>query len=289
MFSQPPLALPDTGGRRLRPAAAEPIRAGMLRFAAFELAVWASCTPRTSRSGAPRSAAPPRRSTTAATSSLSSRRSASSTRPRSSMHCPALERLFSAYYMAGFAPLIVTTLLWLGFRHPQHYRELRTALLISISVAVVFVLFPAAPPRLIPDLGIIDTVGLSDHDTGSFAGIRFNPYAAMPSMHVGWSLLVGLVGYRAAGDGSSGCSSPLHPAVMVRRGDGDRKPFRTRRDRGSSYRLGRGGPRLRAPPASLEPFLQPSLLVHQNRLTAAPARPRRCTTSRSRGRRPQNL
>ena len=128
----------------------------------------------------------------------------------------ALERLFSAYYMAGFAPLIATTLVWLGLRHPQHYRELRTALLISISVAtVVFVVFPAAPPRLIPGLGIADTVGLSGHDSGSFAGIRFNPYAAMPSMHVGWSLLVGLVGYRAARRRFLRLFFAAHPAVMV--------------------------------------------------------------------------
>ena len=42
-----------------------------------------------------------------------------------------------------------------------------------------------------PGLGIADTVGLSGHDTGSFAGVRFNPYAAMPSLHVGWSILAG--------------------------------------------------------------------------------------------------
>ena len=43
-----------------------------------------------------------------------------------------------------------------------------------------------------PGLGIADTVGLAGHDSGSFAGVRFDPYAAMPSLHVGWSLLVGV-------------------------------------------------------------------------------------------------
>ena len=128
----------------------------------------------------------------------------------------ALEGLFSAYYMAGFAPLIAVTLGWLAIRQPQQYRELRTALLISLSIAtVVFIVFPAAPPRLIPDLGIIDTVGLSAHDTGSFAGVRFNPYAAMPSMHVGWSLLVGLAGFRAARRRLIRVFFAVHPFVMV--------------------------------------------------------------------------
>ena len=100
--------------------------------------------------------------------------------------------------MIGFAPLIVAVLVWLGLCDRDCYRELRMLLFVSLAIAVVFyVLYPTAPPRLVPSLGIADTDGPAGHDTGSFAGIRFNPYAAMPSMHVGWSLLVGLVGYRA--------------------------------------------------------------------------------------------
>ena len=72
--------------------------------------------------------------------------------------------------------------------------------LVSLGFAAVsYALVPMAPPRLVPDIGIADTVGLAgDHDTGSFGGVvPFNPYAAMPSMHVGWSLLVGIFGFRA--------------------------------------------------------------------------------------------
>ena len=123
---------------------------------------------------------------------------------------------FSAYYMLGFGPLIVAVLFWLGVRHRAHYRQLRTLLLVSLGIAVVFyVIYPTAPPRLVPWLGISDTVGLSGHDTGSFAGIKFNPYAAMPSMHVGWSLLVGLVGFRAARRRLVQAAFLLHPLVMA--------------------------------------------------------------------------
>ena len=55
---------------------------------------------------------------------------------------------------------------------------------------------------------------LGGHDTGSFAGIRFNPYAAMPSMHVGWSLLVGIVAWRAL-PGRLRALGLLHPAMMT--------------------------------------------------------------------------
>jgi membrane-associated phospholipid phosphatase len=108
-----------------------------------------------------------------------------------------LETLFDAYYLIGFGPTIVAMLLWLMFRHRSAYKTLRTWLLVSLALAsVLYLLVPTAPPRLVPGLDIGDTVGLAAHDTGSFLGIRFNPYAAMPSMHVGWALLLGIIGVR---------------------------------------------------------------------------------------------
>ena len=126
------------------------------------------------------------------------------------------EPFFSTYYMLGFGPLILTALVWLAWRRRDLYRSLRTALLASIGIAaVVHLTFPVAPPRMIAGLGISDWVGLSGgHDTGSFAGIRFNPYAAMPSMHVGWSLLLGIVAWRAL-PGALKALGLLHPAMMT--------------------------------------------------------------------------
>ena len=127
-----------------------------------------------------------------------------------------LERFFDAYYMIGFGPAIFTTLVWLGLRHREEYRRLRTVLLLSIGIAsLAYVLLPTAPPRLVHGLGIADTVGLSGHDTGSFAGIKFNPYAAMPSMHVGWSLLVGLIGFRVARRTFIRVLFAVHPILMA--------------------------------------------------------------------------
>jgi hypothetical protein len=127
-----------------------------------------------------------------------------------------LERFFDLYYMIGFGPVIFATLLWLGTRHREDYRRLRTVLLLSIGIAsLAYVLLPTAPPRLVAGLGIADTVGLSGHDTGSFAGIKFNPYAAMPSMHVGWSLLVGLIGLRVARRPLPRVLFAVHPILMA--------------------------------------------------------------------------
>jgi PAP2 superfamily len=127
-----------------------------------------------------------------------------------------VDAFFSAYYMLGFAPLIASMLLWLGARRPAAYRDLRTWLLVALAIASVgYLLLPMAPPRLVPGLGIADTVGLSSHDTGSVGGIRFNPYAAMPSMHVGWSLLVALVGFRLARRRITRAFWVLHPVLMA--------------------------------------------------------------------------
>jgi hypothetical protein len=127
-----------------------------------------------------------------------------------------LERFFDVYYMVGFGPVIAATLVWLVARHRDEYRELRTVLLLSIGIAsLAYILLPTAPPRLVAGLGISDTVGLAGHDTGSFAGIKFNPYAAMPSMHVGWSLLVGLMGLRVARRPLTRALFAAHPIIMA--------------------------------------------------------------------------
>jgi len=126
------------------------------------------------------------------------------------------ERFFDVYYMLGFGPVVFATLFWLALSHRDEYRQLRNWLLLSIAIASLsYLLLPTAPPRLMHGLGIADTVGLSGHDTGSFAGIRFNPYAAMPSMHVGWSLLIGLVGFRTARRWSIKALFAVHPFVMA--------------------------------------------------------------------------
>jgi len=107
-------------------------------------------------------------------------------------------------------------LIWLGIRHRGLYRDLRTLLFVSLGLAVIgYVGYPTAPPRMVSGLGLADTVGMSSHDTGSVAGIRFNPYAAMPSMHVGWSVLIGIFGFRAARSRGLKAFFAAHPFLMV--------------------------------------------------------------------------
>lgn len=126
------------------------------------------------------------------------------------------EGFFSTYYMLGFGPVLAGILVWLAGSRREYYRELRTLLFISLGVAlVVYRTFPTAPPRLVPGIGVADTVGLAGHDTGSFAGVRFNPYAAMPSLHVGWSILAAIVVYRATSRTWLRVLAVVHPVLMT--------------------------------------------------------------------------
>jgi membrane-associated phospholipid phosphatase len=127
-----------------------------------------------------------------------------------------LEGFFSSYYMLGFAPVVASVLVWLARAHRPLYQELRTLLFVSLGLAlIVYVTFPTAPPRLVPGLRITDTVGLAGHDSGSFAGVRFDPYAAMPSLHVGWSVLIAVIVYRATRRSWLRAVAVAHPVLMA--------------------------------------------------------------------------
>jgi hypothetical protein len=122
---------------------------------------------------------------------------------------------FELYYEWAFYPLLAAAVVWLALARRGHYRRTRRAMVAALAAAAVFfVLFPTAPPRLLPGSGIVDTVGMHDHDVGSFHGISYNPYAAMPSMHVGWSLIVAAGVFRAVRARLVRAAAVVHPLLM---------------------------------------------------------------------------
>ncbi|GGX24476.1 membrane protein [Streptomyces malachitofuscus] len=108
-----------------------------------------------------------------------------------------LREFFDFYYTSFHFIVPLTVLGLLLWRRPVDYRWARSALGFATILALVgFWLYPLAPPRLMPGLGIIDTVhGVQDFtkpDYGTLTHLT-NQYAAMPSLHFGWSLWCGLV------------------------------------------------------------------------------------------------
>jgi hypothetical protein len=112
---------------------------------------------------------------------------------------PAVATFFNWIYIWGHWPVIVATLIWLARTNPEIYFRTRNAMLLSGSVGlVIFTLFPLAPPRL-AELGLVDTVTQSSDAYRVLQPAMFtNQYAAMPSLHVGWDLLIGLAILTAA-------------------------------------------------------------------------------------------
>ena len=104
-----------------------------------------------------------------------------------------LVRVFNFVYFWLDFPLIAVIGLLLYFRRRAHYTFARDAILFSGVLALVcYSLFPLAPPRLTPGIGIIDTLAAYDNASYQAQSTSFfvNPYAAMPSLHVGWAFLL---------------------------------------------------------------------------------------------------
>ncbi|MFF2132441.1 phosphatase PAP2 family protein [Streptomyces olivochromogenes] len=100
------------------------------------------------------------------------------------------------YYATLHFVVTLGVLVWLYRSHPGRYAAARLALFATTAVALLgYYFFPLAPPRLMIGGDFVDTV-VVHHTWGSMASGDLkhmsNQYAAMPSMHIGWSLWCGL-------------------------------------------------------------------------------------------------
>ncbi len=114
---------------------------------------------------------------------------------------PLLIDLANVTYFWAHMPLLIVLGLWIWLRHRDGWRTFRNALVISGVVGLVsYFLFPTAPPRLMPELGYIDTliVRAAPAYQAQHVGVFVNPYAALPSLHAGWALLAGLALWRTS-------------------------------------------------------------------------------------------
>lgn len=107
---------------------------------------------------------------------------------------PGLNTAFDVGYVTMHLGVTVAALIWL-YRRQTHrgYVRLRTALVAASSVALTgFTLFPTTPPRL-TGIGVTDTVSRGAVNLNSSSLHWFyNPYAALPSVHIAYATLVGL-------------------------------------------------------------------------------------------------
>jgi hypothetical protein len=124
---------------------------------------------------------------------------------------PWVLRAFNIFYGSFHFVVPAAILVWLAARHPRDYPTWRNTLLIGTGLALIgFSLFPLMPPRLLCDCAygagpaaaadglprFVDTLasygGLWSFSNSTMQSIS-NQYAAMPSLHFGWSLWCALV------------------------------------------------------------------------------------------------
>lgn len=115
--------------------------------------------------------------------------------------------LVNHYYVYAFFPVLVLSAVVSALRAPSAFRLWRNVFAISLAVALIgFAIFPLTPPRLLNGGPVfVDTLlthGPQYYGDESGASLfnlygsipsLVNEYAAMPSMHVGWSALAGVL------------------------------------------------------------------------------------------------
>jgi hypothetical protein len=99
-------------------------------------------------------------------------------------------------YVNAQTSVTVAALIYLYLRHNRSFYFVRNMFMIAMVIALVgYTVFPTAPPRFMPEWGFIDSVsdftGVHVGHASATMNTLFNPYAAVPSMHVAFALMIG--------------------------------------------------------------------------------------------------
>lgn len=112
---------------------------------------------------------------------------------------PLLVQASNLYYDTLHFPVLITCLIWLFVRHRADYVRRRTTLAAFTGACLLIQLVPVTPPRMLPGTGMVDTAVLYHQSVyQSVAGFNADQLSAMPSIHVGWAVLVAIMVISAA-------------------------------------------------------------------------------------------
>ena len=123
-------------------------------------------------------------------------------------------------YLNAQATVTIAPLIYLYVRHNRNFYFVRNMLMIAMPLALIgYVVFPTAPPRFLPEWGFIDTVSdltpvKVSHSSAPMSAL-FNPYAAVPSMHVAFALIIGWPLARLARHSAARVLWVVYPFLMT--------------------------------------------------------------------------
>ncbi len=102
------------------------------------------------------------------------------------------------YYVGAHFPVTIAFLLGLFIFRRGTYARARNAMAVATGLGLgIHILYPLAPPRLVTGIGMVDTgtvFGPSPYNSAVRGAA--NQFAAMPSLHVGWAVLVAIVAWQ---------------------------------------------------------------------------------------------
>lgn len=106
---------------------------------------------------------------------------------------PLVVQAANLYYDTMHFTVMIIFLVWLFVWHRDAYPRWRTTLALLTASCLAIQLIPVAPPRMVTDTGMIDTaVRYGQSVYGSLGGFEADQLSAMPSVHIGWAVLVGV-------------------------------------------------------------------------------------------------
>jgi PAP2 superfamily len=104
---------------------------------------------------------------------------------------PLIEQACNIYYDSVHFPAMGIFLVWLFTRHRREYGQIRTVIILLTLSCLAVQLITVAPPRLLPGAGFTDTAEKFHQSVYYIDGVAANALSAMPSVHVGWAVLIG--------------------------------------------------------------------------------------------------
>ncbi len=109
------------------------------------------------------------------------------------LHHHLIIQFFNLYYDTLHFPVLIACMVWLFVWHRAQYGRWRTTLVAFTGICLLVQFIPVAPPRMLPGTGLIDTaVRYHESVYSTTAGFDPDQLSAMPSVHVGWALLVAI-------------------------------------------------------------------------------------------------
>jgi hypothetical protein len=112
---------------------------------------------------------------------------------------PLIVQALNLYYAALHFPVLIGCMIWLFVRRHDQYGQARTTLVAFTGACLLVQLIPVAPPRMLPAAGLVDTaIRYGQSVYGTQAGFDPDQLSAMPSVHVGWAILVAILVIGAA-------------------------------------------------------------------------------------------